>query len=73
MTRASLSHVDKLMLTDGGQLSGDGRGLAGLDELCGAEVDVANVSERPNSRDQNRAQKPDHNNLQMRRPVGTVN
>ena len=73
MTRASLSHVDKLMLTDGGQLSGHGRGLAGLDELRRAEVDIADVSERADGRDQSRAQKSDNDNLQMGPAVGTVN
>jgi hypothetical protein len=73
MTRASLSDVDKLLLTDGGQLSGHGRGLAGLDELRRAEIDVADVSKRTDGGDQNRAQKADHDNLQMGPAVGTVN
>src|ERR1700722_15112771 len=73
MTRASLSHVDKLMLADGGQLSGHSRRLAGLDELRCAEIDVADVSERTDGRDQNRAQKTDHDNLQMGPAVRTVN
>jgi hypothetical protein len=61
------------MLTDSGQLSGHGRGLAGLDELRCAEVNVADVSERTDGRDQNRAQKTDHDNLQMGPTVRTVN
>ena len=61
------------MLADGGQLSGHGRGLAGLDELCRAKIDVADMSERADGGDQNGAQKADHDNLQMGPAVGTVN
>ena len=64
---------NKLKLADGGQLSGHGRGLAGLDELRRAKVDVADVGERTDGRDQNGAQKTDHDNLQMGPAVRTVN
>ena len=59
-------------LADGGKAPGHGGRMPSLDERRRAEIDVTDMGEYADSRDQNRAQKADDHDLQMSAPVGAV-
>jgi hypothetical protein len=57
---------------DGRQTPGHGCGLPGLDERRSAEIDIADLGEYADCRDQCRAQKADDHDLQMSAPIGAI-
>jgi len=62
----------RLTLSNGGQAAGHGRRVAGFDDRRGAEIDIAELGEVGDERDQGRRQKADDHDLKMGPAVGAV-